>query len=223
VIVIFVPVLFVHRLYLPVCMLKLDLPAYKTLSSFPKDESLRSTWIKVCKIEEKFKKVKDAVICSQHFQITDYDQTRLPQKILLKESVPSQKLTLNKMPDNLPNFHIPGNDNDVANLCNFITYLFSFVENDPPSILPQLSVQADARYIGDLQPHHFNSPRKAKRHINMTTTYVDEQKQQIKKLKTENTKLITKINNLDNLLDQLVEKKLLAEERQETVMVQIDY
>jgi cell division protein FtsB len=84
-------------------------------------------------------------------------------------------------------------------------------------------VQADARYIGDLQPHHFNSPRKAKRHINMITTYVDEQKQQIKKLKTENTKLITKINNLDNLLDQLVEKKLLAEERQETVMVQIDY
>jgi cell division protein FtsB len=57
----------------------------------------------------------------------------------------------------------------------------------------------------------------------MITTYVDEQKQQIKKLKTENTKLITKINNLDNLLDQLVEKKLLAEERQETVMVQIDY
>jgi hypothetical protein len=105
-------------------MLKLDLPAYKTLSSFPKDESLRSTWIKVCKIEEKFKKVKDAVICSQHFQITDYDQTRLPQKILLKESVPSQKLTLNKMSDNLPNFHIPGNDNDVANLCNFITYFF---------------------------------------------------------------------------------------------------
>jgi hypothetical protein len=39
-------------------MLKLDLPAYKTLSSFPKDESLRSTWIKVCKIEEKFKKSK---------------------------------------------------------------------------------------------------------------------------------------------------------------------
>jgi hypothetical protein len=37
-------------------MLKLDLPAYKTLSSFPKDESLRSTWIKVCKIEEKFKR-----------------------------------------------------------------------------------------------------------------------------------------------------------------------
>jgi hypothetical protein len=55
-------------------MLKLDLPAYKTLSSFPKDESLRSTWIKVCKTEEKFKKVKDAVICSQHFQITDYLQ-----------------------------------------------------------------------------------------------------------------------------------------------------
>jgi hypothetical protein len=50
--------------------------------------------------------------------------------------------------------------------------------------------------------------------------YVDEQKQQIKKLKTENTKLITKIHNLDNLLDQLVEKKKLGEERQETVIVQ---
>jgi hypothetical protein len=62
-------------------MLKLDLPAHKTFSSFPKDESLR---IKVCKIEELFKKVKDAVICSQHFQISDYDKIRLPQKILLK-------------------------------------------------------------------------------------------------------------------------------------------
>jgi cell division protein FtsB len=49
--------------------------------------------------------------------------------------------------------------------------------------------------------------------------YVDEQKQQINKLKTENTKLITKIHNLDNLLDQLVEKKI-GEERQEPVMVQ---
>jgi hypothetical protein len=66
------------------CMIKLDLPAHKTFSSFPKDESLRSTWIKVCKIEELFKKVKDAVICSQHFQISDYDQIRLHQKILLK-------------------------------------------------------------------------------------------------------------------------------------------
>lgn len=84
---------------------------------------------------------------------------------------------------------------------------------------PLQSSISDARYIGDLKTEHFNSPRRAKRHISMIQKYTKEQKEHIKKLKKENEKLITGMNRVEDILAHLCEKNLLNQERQETLMV----
>jgi hypothetical protein len=50
-------------------------------------------------VEEAIKILKDAVICSKHFQNSDYDESKKPRKILKSDSIPSQNLNFPTKPN----------------------------------------------------------------------------------------------------------------------------
>jgi hypothetical protein len=77
----------------------------------------------------------------------------------------------------------------------------------------------DARYIGNLKLDHFNTPSRAKRHIDMIKIYAEKQRGVIKKVKRQNERALNKIKNMDSLLDNLHELNLLSLDRHDTILV----
>ncbi|KAJ3655617.1 hypothetical protein Zmor_015833 [Zophobas morio] len=188
----------------------------------PTVESKRAKWLKACGLEHKSIS-KYSVICSQHFAENDYDEHHSPKRTLLPSAVPSSvhvkqefQFTFIKVEDTqnaesemlikceshnqISDFNLPHVSTDVQN---------------PAQLEPEIAV----RYPGDLQVSHFETPRKAKRHLEFVMEVIEGQRKKIRLLHTQNQRLNKKITSFATLLADLKEKKLMSNEAHDAIKV----
>ncbi|GLV33368.1 hypothetical protein CBL_20114 [Carabus blaptoides fortunei] len=65
-------------------------------------------------------------------------------------------------------------------------------------------------HVGSLVPEHFSTPRRARRHLNMTKDAIAQKAKQIKVLRQKNRRLIKQVTSLSCIIQQLKEKKLIS-------------
>ncbi|KAJ8963983.1 hypothetical protein NQ317_006928 [Molorchus minor] len=119
----------------------------------------------------------------------------------------------------------PGISSTIGVSCSTVPMVIAPTEEvtestDISKLCPEKGIQTDVvpttpsqniRYVGDLEPLHFASPRKAKRHLEFVKEVVQEQKKKIRKLHDQEKALKQHIHSLQNLLDHLMEKNILSE------------
>ncbi|KAJ8974686.1 hypothetical protein NQ317_019842 [Molorchus minor] len=131
----------------------------------------------------------------------------------------------------------PGISSTIGVSCSTVPMVIAPTEEvtestDISKLCPEKGIQTDVvpttpsqniRYVGDLEPLHFASPRKAKRHLEFVKEVVQEQKKKIRKLHDHEKALKQHIHSLQNLLDHLMEKNILSEHAAASIKFLLSY
>ncbi|KAF2893282.1 hypothetical protein ILUMI_12891 [Ignelater luminosus] len=86
-------------------------------------------------------------------------------------------------------------------------------ENTKSSLSPKTP-----RYVGNLRPDHFSTPRKAKRNLEFVKQVVTQQKKKCKILNEDKKKLEKQILSLKDLVEDLKQRRLLSDEASAAIM-----
>ncbi|KAF2892739.1 hypothetical protein ILUMI_13434 [Ignelater luminosus] len=184
------------------------------LCRFPKDKHRQRAWIDACKLEECQLKAS-STICSKHFSELDYNSTIVARRRLHKEAVPS--LNINNKDEKMevdsgpscsviqPNAQSSIIDTNISASTGFYYTCFVNSRNQDDGIkqLPENTKSSLSpkthRYVGDLRPDHFSTPRKAKRNLEFVKQVVTQQRKKCKMLNEDKKKLEKQILSLKDL------------------------
>ncbi|KAF2896369.1 hypothetical protein ILUMI_09808 [Ignelater luminosus] len=179
------------------------------LCRFPKDKYRQRAWIDACKLEECQLKAS-STICSKHFSELDYNSTIIARRRLHKEAVPSlninnkdEKMEVDSGPScsviqpNAQSSIIDTNISSSTNSRNQDEGIKQLPENTKSSLSPKTP-----RYVGDLRPDHFSTPRKAKHNLEFVKQVVTQQRKKCKILNEDKKKLEKQILSLKDLVKQ---------------------
>ncbi|KAF2892267.1 hypothetical protein ILUMI_13908, partial [Ignelater luminosus] len=173
-------------------------------ATFPKDKYRQRPWMDACKLEECQLKAS-STICSKHFSELDYNSTIVARRRLHKEAVPS--LNINNKDEKM---EVDSGPSYSRNQDEGIKQL---PENTKSSLSPKTP-----RYVGDLRPDHFSTPRKAKRNLEFVKQVVTQQRKKCKILNEDKKKLEKQILSLKDLVEVLKQRRLLSDKASAAIM-----
>ncbi|XP_029348598.1 uncharacterized protein LOC107882805 [Acyrthosiphon pisum] len=181
--------------------------------SFPKDEGRKKLWLKACGIGLYLPSYR---VCEAHFSNEDF----LPNGYLTSIAIPVN--IKSKQPELLESANTVFESTSQETLSpEKITIVSTNSICITPkkrcsSVLPDVSSsQKRKRFnpdtIGDLSPSHFNTPRKAKKNLEMVKYKFSQKQTQNVNLKKQVKRLQTKLKTYDDLILQLKSKNFISE------------
>ncbi|GLV35882.1 hypothetical protein CBL_09900 [Carabus blaptoides fortunei] len=199
-----------------------------SLHRFPKNPERSSLWLKACK----FPLHKDNVlstmhVCSRHFTDDSFRITRPGgPRFLKQEAVPSIFDVRRVLKRTFAEVFIKQeNVNPNPNLLEKATFLdwsVPVVEMFVPSDFntdasPAQDVHVSDKsitvwrpnHIGSLEPEHFSTPRRARRHLTMVKDAMAEKAKNIKFLQQKTRRLTKQVARLSSVVQQLKKTKLI--------------
>eukprot|EP00102_Acyrthosiphon_pisum_P020014 XP_016657224.1 PREDICTED: uncharacterized protein LOC107882805 [Acyrthosiphon pisum] len=180
---------------------------------FPKDEGRKKLWLKACGIGLYLPSYR---VCEAHFSNEDF----LPNGYLTSIAIPVN--IKSKQPELLESANTVFESTSQETLSpEKITIVSTNSICITPkkrcsSVLPDVSSsQKRKRFnpdtIGDLSPSHFNTPRKAKKNLEMVKYKFSQKQTQNVNLKKQVKRLQTKLKTYDDLILQLKSKNFISE------------
>ncbi|XP_063923999.1 uncharacterized protein LOC135138077 isoform X3 [Zophobas morio] len=181
-----------------------------TFHELPKSKYRRNAWISACKLDET-KLKQSSVICSKHFHDYDYNSLIMAKRRLHNEAVPFLD------PAGSSGLNFPIKNEPVAVACSFIETIETPSADKQQSHVIVGNIRTP-RYVGDLVPEDFATPRKAKRHLDFVKRAMDDKRKKIKLLTKEKKQLQDWISSLKDLLEHLRTNNVLSEEAAAAIM-----
>ncbi len=206
----------------------------------------RKKWIEVLNIDPAVDNPDKVVVCSEHFKKDDYYLKADGSRMLKRKMVPSVGLnhkkariettTLATTPttshdkENSPANQIQSEtidtslcvDNKVEKGISFCNYFFLLliylntgqsVEKTPPPLT------STPRHIGDISTPHFSTPRRRKRSIDLIRKEVDQYRHKIRMLQQKSRRLVSRIQNMKQMVAHLRNKGLISESATQSIVV----
>ncbi|KAJ3652164.1 hypothetical protein Zmor_018152 [Zophobas morio] len=194
-----------------------------TFHELPKSKYRRNAWISACKLDET-KLQQSSVICSKHFHDYDYNSLIMAKRRLHNEAVPF----LDPGAENATESFVKNEQLPIAAGSSGLNFP---IKNEPVAVETIETPSADKqqshvivgnirtpRYVGDLVPEDFATPRKAKRHLDFVKRAMDDKRKKIKLLTKEKKQLQDWISSLKDLLEHLRTNNVLSEEAAAAIM-----
>uniref|UniRef100_A0A2S2P283 THAP-type domain-containing protein n=1 Tax=Schizaphis graminum TaxID=13262 RepID=A0A2S2P283_SCHGA len=187
-----------------------DKNSEQSFYSFPKDEGRKKLWLKACGIDLYLPSYK---VCEAHFSTEDFLPSGLLKNIVIprKNYVKPEPLASTNTVFESSHQETQSSDKVIStnSICNTPKKRSS--DQLPDVSSSQKRKIYNPHTIGNLSPSHFDTPKKAKRNLEMIKCKFDQKKTQNSNLKKQVKRLQAKLKTYDDLILQLKHKNSISE------------